>query len=85
MNTVFPIKNATSFITKSNFWVRHLVEGGVYHRAVFSTNGGVTVRRSIEGLGIIRGRYSLEEIWYREIPWCDLICVIEDFKYYKGK
>ena len=35
--TVFPLKNAASFITNSKFWRRRSIKGGVYQRAAFNT------------------------------------------------
>ena len=35
--SVFPLKNAATFITKSKFGMRRSKEGGVYQRAAFNT------------------------------------------------
>ena len=39
--TVFPLKNAMEFITKTDFWIRFLKEYGIYQRAAFITNDGL--------------------------------------------
>ena len=41
--TVFPLKNATTFNTKSNFWKRRLKEGGIYQRAAFIRGNTVCI------------------------------------------
>ena len=47
--TVFRLKTDTAFITKSDFWLRRLIECDVYQMAAFIINGRLKVRRSIEG------------------------------------